>query len=382
MDAYNRCRMRLDSPRNPLVLRAGVPTTAGFRDESSDAERSLEDLARALDSSDGGSVVLDRGDCLQRLDFPALFALVRAHGGDIGLATTGISLRSPAVLDLWGGASGPTARVTLFSGVPEVHDWIADAPGEARQILRGVRPAAEAGVRVHVQVPLARPAVLSLPQTVAILAALGVGSVGFRMLRLDQVPIDRRLALGARVGVVLGPLAAAAAEALRGGLGLELAGIPTCVLPASLAQYVVAQRGHCASCGQTGCCGLSPTYVETFGDLELRPSPEGDIDVFELCWTAAEPRREVRRRLVRALEHRAKTLRVTGAMDHPAAAELLREAVRASPAVSLEADLAPLLGWSDDELHRVRKLVAVKPTVASAAATRAVERLAGFGVSA
>ena len=66
-------------------------------------------------------------------------------------------------------------------------------------------------------------------------------------------------------------------------------------------------------------------------------------------------------RLVR-LAGTTAVLRITG-LDHPDAAELLRESLRLEFArVEIVADLAPLATFSDDELHRVRRLTAITAT--------------------
>jgi len=121
-----------------------------------------------------------------------------------------------------------------------------------------------------------------------------------------------------------------------------------------------------------------------FGDLELRTSPEGDAESFELSWAADESRREIRRRLLRALEHRPGVLRLVGVdiLRHGAAPELLREAVRSAPRVELTADLSPLLQWSPDQLHRVRKLARAESMASGPETDRALKLLASTGVSA
>jgi len=121
-----------------------------------------------------------------------------------------------------------------------------------------------------------------------------------------------------------------------------------------------------------------------FGDLELRTSPAGEVESFELSWSADESRREIRRRLLRALEHRPGVLRLVGLdiLRHQAAPELVREAVRSAPKVELTADLSPLVQWSPDELHRVRKLARAQPMAQGPESQRALELLAAKGVSA
>lgn len=346
---------------------------------------SVPDVLARLALAPGSCRVLLLGDVLARPDFPDLYEALVELDQPVELETTGPALRNPQVLQLLTAGLQLVVRVVLYSANLACHDWIAQRPGEAKAILRGVRAAVAAGVALHVEVPLTRSALSSLESTVQAVADLGVSSVGFRLLRMEATPVDRSVALGARVGLLEGPVAAASAAALRRGMRLEMRGIPTCVLPASLRRFVIEeQRGGpgCSACGDPRCQGLSVAYERVFGALELHTSPHGDTDLIELSWTAGESSREVRRRLVRRLEHRASVLRITGSetFAHPDAPELLREAVRAAPRVEVAGDLAPMLGWSDDELHRVRKLAAAT-SLGGAESALALERLGRLGVA-
>ncbi|MCO4769232.1 MAG: hypothetical protein KDA24_04325 [Deltaproteobacteria bacterium] len=333
---------------------AGVPGTAGWRDEAAVGPVPLGVVRSARSAP--GILLLDGGDVLARPDFLALLGMVDRP---VVVSTTGIALRSPRVLERLRATSGLGLSVCLYSASPACHDWVAGV-AEAKSILRGVRAAVSGGLAVHVEIPLVRPGILGLAATVSTLVALGVRSVGFRAVRLEHVAADRRVALGARIRLLARPLAEAGAEALRAGLQVQLRGLPLCAVPVNLQPHVLEEESgtgaRCAECTEQ-CSGLPHSYVQTFGSLELRQSPTGDADTADLEWTAEEDRRAVRRRLVLALERRPAVLRILGddALAHPDAPDLLREAVRAAPRVEVHADPTPMGRWSDDERHRVRK---------------------------
>jgi hypothetical protein len=364
---------------------AGVAGEQGWRDspgmQGRPSRSAVEDAVSA--APEGARVVLAGGDVLARADAPELLAGLRRS---VEVETVGPLLRSPTVLELLATFPDLVVRVTLFSAQSACHDWIVERDGEARAVLRGIRAAAAAGLSVHVEIPLTRPGLGGLAETARSVAALGARSVGFRALRLAHVPPERAVSLGARVGLAGTPVAGAAAEALRRGMRLELRGLPVCSVPPGLAGWRVSERAdaaaRCAACPAT-CPGLDPAYVALFGPLELRASPVGESEHAEISWTATEPSREVRRRLVRALEHRAPVLTVRGErlLENPHAADLLREAVRAAPRVELVTELAPLTGWSDDALFRVRKLATATATDAGPAADEGRARLAALGVA-
>jgi len=367
-------------------LQCGVQSDRGWRDESLGEAVSravITSSARAETSSD---ISLEGGDVLARPDFPQLLSALSLLRRPIQCSTAGHLLRSPAVLDLLRSSPQVSVKTTLFSTDEACHDWVAQRPGETKRILRGLRAANLAGVEQAVEIPLVRPAVSTLTSTIADLSTLGVRSVSFRMLRLQHTPPDRRVALGARASLLAMPLAEACARALSAGMSLRLLGFPRCSIPANLRPYQLNRDKTGVPCPRCGppCVGLPEAYVAMFGDLELRTSPEGDAESFELSWAADESRREIRRRLLRALEHRPGVLRLVGVdiLRHGAAPELLREAVLSAARVELTADLSPLVQWSPDQLHRVRKLARAESMASGPETERALQLLASKGVSA
>ena len=347
---------------------------------------SLEVITSSAGEAGDSVISLEGGDVLARRDFPQLLSALSSLERPIQCSTAGHLLRSPAVLDLLRSFPQVSVRTTLFSSEPGCHDWVAQRPGEAKTILRGLRSANLAGIEQAVEVPVVRPAVSTLTATVRDLHTLGVRAISFRLVRLEYTPPDRRVALGARVSLLTTPLAEACARALSAGMSLRLLDFPRCTLPANLQPYQVDQNNTGVPCPRCGspCVGLPEAYVSMFGDLELRTSPEGEAESFEMSWSADEPRREIRRRLLLALEHRPFVLRLVGAdiLRHGAAPELLREAVRSATRVELTADLSPLVQWSPDQLHRVRKLARAESMASGPETDRALELLAASGVSA
>ena len=374
------------SPVSLCSLQCGVQSDHGWRDESLGAAAPSDVIISSAREEVESDILLEGGDVLARRDFPQLLADLSSLRRPIQCSTVGPLLRSPAVLDLLRASPHVSVKTTLFSTDENCHDWVARRPGETKRILRGVRSANLAGIEQAVEVPVARPAVSTLPSTIADLSALGVRSVTFRMLHLEHVPTDRRVALGARVSLLATPLAEACARALSAGMSLRLLGFPRCSIPANLQPYQLNRADADVPCPRCGppCGGLPEDYVAMFGDLELRTSPAGEVESFELSWSADESRREIRRRLLRALEHRPGVLRLVGLdiLRHQAAPELVREAVRSAPKVELTADLSPLVQWSPDELHRVRKLARAQPMAQGPESQRALELLAAKGVSA
>ena len=100
----------------------------------------------------------------------------------------------------------------------------------------------------------------------------------------------------------------------------------------------------------------------SLGGDPLAPRRPAFAALVQVAWTAEEPARSVRIRLVRAGQEGASTLRIAGgtALQHPAAAALLREATRLSVSrLELRGELSGLQAFSDDELRRLRRFTAV-----------------------
>lgn len=330
------------------TLPAGVPVPGRWYDPAPAVLPALGELA--------GAGVVGGGEPLRRPDAPDLLS---RRGGSV--RTGGALLRSPQVLRLLRGA-GCRVRVPLFSARPEAARWLVGDDGRAA--LRGLRAAAAAGVPVEAEIVLTRPAMPTVVALTGLALELGADGVRFVLPPVSTLPSERVVALAARVGL-LGPVGEAAGLVLRAGRGLAVEGAPRCALPALVRPYTNAPGGQCPGCGDPSCSGVDAAYAEVFGVAELLPRPDGSVPttVLSLRGPASEqphgePSRAARMRLLRALERRPELLWVEGpsSLRHPAAIALLREALRAAPEVGVRGDLTPVLEWSDDELHRVRKL--------------------------
>lgn len=331
----------------------------------------------ALDELDGPGV-LGGGEPLRRPDAPALLA---RRGGSV--RTEGALLRSPQVLQLLR-ETGCRVRVPLFSPRPEAARWLVGDDG--RLALHGVRAATAAGVPVEVEIVLTRPAMPTVVALTGLALELGADGVRFVLPSVSTLPPERVVALAARVGL-LGPVGEAAGLVLRAGRGLAVEGAPRCALPALVRPYSVTGGGECPGCGDPACSGVDAAYAQVFGVAELLPRPDGTVPTATLSVRGpgdelphGEPSRAARMRLLSVLERRPELLWVEGpnALRHPATIALLREALRAVPEVGLRGDLSPVLGWSDDELHRVRKLAQAEAELLAPTASEH-DALAGAG---
>ncbi len=324
----------------------------------------LADLVRQAREADG-TPVLGGGEPTLGSDLPDLVAAVsEAIGSQWVLATDGLALTQPGPLASLAQRGLTTLRVRLVSARPDAHDWFYGRPGATKAAVRALRTAAAAGITTQIEVPLIRPTVDHLAETLEVAARVSASAVLAVHYDPGRFPRDEQVTLTPRLGLLEQPLTDTAAAALRLGVTFAVADLPQCFLPEGVAACRVRQSRPTPATpcgpdcpGAPTCVGVPEVYRSLFGSSELPAGPPTDLAEDDFSGTS----RQIRMRLVRHGEH-ATHLRVT-AIDHPDAAALLREALRLGFArVEVAADLAPLAAFSDDELHRLRRLTALRPT--------------------
>ena len=330
------------------------------------------------------AVVLGAGEPTLRPDLLEVVAAAAAAmpaGARLVLETDGLALRTAGPAGALRSAGLDAVRIPIAGARLAMQDWVVGVTGHGRRVLRAIRTATAVGLEVAVDCLLTRPGLPLLAETVSAVAHLGAREVRFRVVGPGDVPADDRVALVPRVGLLAAPLTEAARTALGLGLSVRILGVPRCLLPRELQGSMgpgPADAVRCASCDPS-CPGVTPAYVDLFGPGELlhgdRETPAvrvvlralapiacaacGDVDAGV---ERAEPRRDARVRLLRAARRRPGLLRLAsaGSLWHPAARELLREVARLDvEAVEVSGDVAALAAWSDDDLHRIRRLGAV-----------------------
>lgn len=302
-------------------------------------------------------VVLQGGEPTLREDLLALIAA--AKPAYVTLETDGLALTRPELVAPLREAGLDAVRTRLAAVRPEAHDHAVAVSGAGRRVVRAIRTCAAAGLEVAVDVLITRSGLPLLAETVAALARLGAQTVRLRPVTPGEVAADDVVALVPRLALLGGPLAAAVREGLRAGVRVGISGVPRCMLPESLHRQSDAAGGgdlRCAACPE-GCPGVSPSYTGVFGCAELRT--DDPADRIWLHVGVSEPSRDVRIRMLRAARRRPRLLRLVAgeALQRSDAPELLRELARLDvDATEVCGDVAPMAGWSDDELFRMKRI--------------------------
>lgn len=413
-----------------------------------------EAIVRAAESLSGSSgALLLGGDALQRSDLLDLLGdLARTRGVRLGMCTFGDGVNVDAARRLVA-AGLRRVQVPLHCARQDAHDWLVGRPGSLKATRRAIRAFVEAGVPVTAEVVVTRPTTPHLAETVEVLARIGVRAVVVRRLAQEDVGVAEFVSLSPRLDLLGPSLERAAAVALERRMRLVLRDMPVCVAPrlrplfapreteiwidvdgAAQPRSPAAQRGCVACPGEPHCSGAPLDYVARFGweefydpsDLALRIQEDVEEQqalrptapmVFawgapnrvrcEACGDGAQPAgaaapestRAIRARMIQAARYRPAALRVVGAdlLAHPAAAQLLYDAVRLFPRVEVAGEASPVVDWSDLDLRRIKDLARFDialygPDAAThdahcgipgafAAAMRGVERLRGAKIT-
>lgn len=197
----------------------------------------------------------------------------------VGLQTNGRML-SGALAATLRDAGLTDVHLSLHAGQPAAHDYLVGREGAYRDALAGLGAARSAGLEVAVTTVVARSNYRVLHELPPLLHRLGVLGWCLSFVRVvgrARANFDRlvpRLALAAPF--VLQSLV----TARRLGLPSWVQNVPTCVLGPYAAHSLVdpnADRAfNAAACGgcsaRTSCGGIDPSYLERFGDQELRPA--------------------------------------------------------------------------------------------------------------
>ena len=398
--------------------------------------------AALLAAAPRGPVWLGEGEPTLRADLLSVLAGLVAQGAVPGLDTDGEAFVLPGVPAALAGAGVAAVRFAVHSPVSAAHDWLVGRPGAARRVLRAVALAREAGLPVDLTATLTRPTMDHLPALGALAGTLGARALRLRPVRASGPAASAFVSLAARYGLQEPLLEECVARAAAAGVAVRLDGLPRCAAPrapaASFRPVGAASAAGCPGCpGAPVCEGAPADYVAVFGRGEFdsegsrapaRPVPQppapgvapapppprqgrapatrlrvvrrqaafpdlgGDPQAGEpprhpppaaLVVRFDGPSRAVRATILRLAQERPAALLVAddASIAHPAAAELLRECLRAAPQVMVHGDLRPLSGLPEAALAGLRGLVATHTGPPDRAAEALTDRLQSWAAT-
>lgn len=377
------------------------------------AERSSSEILQAARAADGraGAFLIGGGDLFGRADVWQLLAeLVRLRPAGLGVSSNGQSMNDALVQRLRS-VGVERVHVPFHCARQDAHDWLVGQPGALKTAHRAIRACIDAQIPVTAEIVLTRPTTSHLPETVEVLARLGVRSLCIRRLTANDADGPEFVSLSPRLDLLGESLEKAAALALQRRVRLVFRDLPLCAAPQLgplfaapdselwiLPDGSVRPRAEvgpgCATCpGPPECIGAPRDYTARFGWEEFvdpsstmervhenvasqrAPRPSQPM-VFtwrgphrvrcEACAdvpadrpnAAPEDSRVVRALMVQAARFRPSALRLVGAdlLGHPQAAAFLYDAVRLFPHVEVAGEASAVVEWSDLDLRRMKDL--------------------------
>lgn len=425
----------------PVLAVGGGPRGASRLDHPDPAVAAVP-AAAVWEAAPAGPVWLGGGEPTLRADLLELLAGLRARGATPGLETDGEAFVLPGVPAALAGAGVRALRVALHSPVAAAHDWLVGRPGAAKRALRAVSLARDAGLHVDLVATVTRPTMDHLPALGALAAGAGVRALRLRRLRASGPAAAGFITLAPRYGLMEPLLEECVARAAAAGVRVRLDGLPRCAAPRAPAAAFRAEAGPhapgCPACPGAPLCGGAPAdYTAVFGRAEfdseagttpgrpvaappvpgVAPAPPparhgrapatrlravrrqaafpdlgGDPQAGEpprhpppatVTLRFAGPTRALRAEVLRLAQERPGAIRVAddASIAHPAAAELLRECLRAAPVVEIEADLRPLAHLPEPVLAGLRGLRARHTGPPDPAAEALTDRLHAWAAS-
>lgn len=243
-------------------------------------------------------VVLSGGEPTLNPRLPEYVALARASSQHpVQVQTNAVRLGDPALVRTLVDAGLDEVFVSLHGATAAVSDAVTGAPGTFEKTLRGIDELTRAGVAVTLNFVICRSNLHELPDLVRLAASRWPGAwlnLSFVAPSTDLVPRDAEMI--PRYSDALPAIELAQREAARLGvrvLGFEsMCGIPLCLVPLSLGEYVTnpelepAQSGGeffkpdaCRGCAlERRCYGIRRGYVALYGDGELKAVTDAQVE--------------------------------------------------------------------------------------------------------
>ena len=324
--------------------------------------RDIASVLLSLKGTESG-VFLYGGEPTLRKDLPLLLNQLTEKGVvDLTLQTDGAALQEEQRLKglMAKGLTKISFRLTSLRS--DANDWLMGFKGATRATIRSMRIARQLGLQIEAEIPLTRPTLHFIDETISGLCRLGVGKIRIRRLRAIGPAEPYFAALSPRLSQIASHLRGAEAIAHQHRTPFELSGFPCSLLP-KLKPYLIADDRYDAfSDGPNGdsqghCYDRPMDYGARFGWHEFpHKSLSTEQTARRLHFHRDESSRRIRKRMVAMTADKVSVLRITGDFRHRSAPNLLKDALRLSiPRLEMSGDLRPLNDFSHSQLIMLKQ---------------------------
>jgi pyruvate-formate lyase-activating enzyme len=219
---------------------------------------------------------------------PKAIATARELGfSAVGLQTNGRALANQAGLFTELVEAGLTdLHLSIHGPSSEIHDFHTGRPGSLDSCIDILTRGQRANLSVVVTTIITRSNLRELPKMPPLLKRRGVSAWLLEPVRPFGRAADGFARIVPRFGMAIPWALHALEQARRHALSAWIRGAPLCSLgPFAGSALTSEPRSYpppCTGCpARTRCAGVDPTYLEVFGDSELRPGPARPISAFD-----------------------------------------------------------------------------------------------------
>ena len=321
------------------------------------------------------NVMLWGGDVLYRSDFLEICRFVEANTTKKKiLRTYGIPLLKKEILDIVE-QKFDVLRLVVPTFQKDALQWLTGLSYSPKHILRMIQEVQKTSLTLEVEIPLTRPTLEHLQDSITILGQLGVSRVIVRMLEAKSSAKERYVMLAPRLGLLSSVILNSQHVAQSYHMQLHFEDLAMCVVPSigfdsifvinNRKDRIHAQKNGMYSpqhqnCFEETCCGIDSAYATFFGRSEFLSDIREHIDEVSYVFESEKSSKDIKRDLTWLSRHKPKKIHVWGDWSHPNGYDIIRDIQRLSIAeISLWGDFSGLMHVRDREWFRLRQITEV-----------------------
>jgi hypothetical protein len=327
------------------------------------------------------NVILWGGEVLYRTDFRDICTILEEEKTSQNiLRTYGIPLLKKEILEFVSQKFN-VVRLVVPTFQKDALQWLTGLSYTPKHIVRIIGEIQKSSLHLEVEIPLTRPTMDHLLESISFLGQMGVSRVILRMIEPQGIAKDCYTMLAPRLGLLSTIFMEAQIIAQSCHMNIYFEDIPMCVVssvgldtitvlnPQRRRQHVFSEGVYFGSgieqptpkkCLEQHCSGIDVGYVESFGISELLPEHQNTLPEVSYIFTKKQSSKDIKRDLVWLSRHTPEKIHIWGDWEHPQSYGILRDIQRLSiPNISLWGDLGGLHHIQDREWFRLRKITSV-----------------------
>jgi hypothetical protein len=336
------------------------------------------------------NVILWGGEVLYRMDFREICSYLEEHKPARKiLRTYGIPLLKKEVLHFVD-EQFDVLRLVVPTFQKDALQWLTGLSYTPKHILKIIGEIQKnSSLQLEVEIPLTRPTMEHLLESISLLGQLRVSRVILRMVEARGSMKERYVMLAPRLGLLSTYFMEAQITAQSHHIKLCFEDIPVCMVSSVGLDTITIlnkrrKRVHAcdtldvhlnhsdfeqkeqeaSTCVEPYCSGVDIAYVQTFGKSELLPEYQQIQDAVSYVFQKEQSSKDIKRDLVWLSRHKPNEIHVWGDWKHPQSYDILRDIQRLSiPKISLWGDFGEFIAIKDREWFRLRQITSINAQI-------------------